>query len=75
MMDETDKANLDKFKPISESTEYLVKEIDSFYEAFPLRRGQFIEVTLAKLFAMWSGIATNDESSYNKIGAACGEQK
>jgi len=54
---------------------HYVKELDSFYEAFPLCRGETLDFTLAKLAAMWLGIAEDSENSYNKIGSACGDKK
>ena len=64
-----------KYKYLESSNDYYVKEIDSFYEAFSLCRGQMLEITLAKLTSIWVGIADSWEDSYNKIGSACGEQK
>ena len=64
-----------KYKDLQSSWDYYVKEVDSFYEAFPLCRGRMLESTLSKLTPIWFGIAISSEDSYNKIGSACGEQK
>jgi hypothetical protein len=74
-MKEVEELLNEKEKEFESSTDYYVKEIDSFYEAFPLCRGQMLEITLAKLTTMWLGIANSSEDSYNKIGSACGDKK
>jgi hypothetical protein len=61
-------------KDLESSMDYYVKEVDSFYETFPLCRGRMLENTLSKLTPMWLGIAVKSEDSYNKIGSVCGEQ-
>lgn len=54
-----------------EKTDYYVNELDAFYQTFPLCRGEDVLLIWNKLAWLWAGIA---ETSYNKIGAECGER-
>ncbi len=54
-----------------EKTEYHMNQLEAFYEAFPLCRGEDVFLVLVKLVWIWAGTA---ETSYNKIGAECGER-
>ena len=54
-----------------EKTDYYTNELDAFYEAFPLCRGEDIFLILNKLVWIWAELV---ETSYNKVGAECGER-
>ena len=55
-----------------EKTDYYLNELDAFYDAFPLCKGEDVLLILNKLAWLWAGIA---ETSYNKVGAECGERQ
>ena len=51
---------------------HYVSEVDSFYDAYPLCRGESLSVTMLGFLSVWSEPSTN---SYQQIGAKCGAKK
>jgi len=54
------------------TTEHYMSEVDAFYEAFPLCRGEDFFLIVGQLILVWDG---HGDASYKKFGTDCGEKK
>jgi hypothetical protein len=53
-----------------ESIGYYVKELDAFYETFPMCRGKRVSYILDQLVKVWASPKIED-TSYEKVGTEC----
>ena len=59
-----------------ESNSHYAKELDAFYEAFPLCRGKPVADIVNQLVRVWASPRFREEIvSYEKIGTDCGENR
>jgi len=56
------------------TVQYYVNEVDAFYEAFPLCRGEQLVLLMQKFVWIWGEIE-NKRTSYQEIGAQCGAKQ